>query len=203
MSTPIKDLRRHPKNAKKHPKSQIKKLAEYIKKTGWRVPIIVSKRSGFIVSGHGKLEAAKELGMEEVPVVFQEFSSEKEEIQFLLADNRLAELGQMDGDALSEVISELGSGADIELIGFDPADFAQVKPVKIQGKEEFSQEIGEANNYVVLVFKTDIDWTAALTHFELKPVSSRRRNGEAWFKGVGRVIDGGEYLKSITGSEED
>jgi len=58
----------NPANPNKHPDKQIKKLAEIIKHHGIRHPITVSKRSGFIVAGHGRLAAAKELGLTEYPV---------------------------------------------------------------------------------------------------------------------------------------
>ena len=60
-------LKENPKNPNKHPDSQIELLAKNIKYLGWRHPITVSKRSGFIVAGHGRLMAAKKLGLKIVP----------------------------------------------------------------------------------------------------------------------------------------
>jgi hypothetical protein len=68
--TATDDLKPNPNNPNKHPKEQIKQLAKIIKFNGWRAPITVSKRSGFIVRGHGRLAAAKELGTTSVPVDF-------------------------------------------------------------------------------------------------------------------------------------
>ena len=58
---PLKDLRPNPKNPNQHPPEQIKLLSSIIRATGWRGPITVSKRSGYIVKGHGRMMAA-ELG---------------------------------------------------------------------------------------------------------------------------------------------
>jgi ParB-like chromosome segregation protein Spo0J len=66
----------HPRNPNKHPEKQIELLARVIRHQGWRNPIVVSKRSGFIVSGHGRLQAAEKLGLEMVPVDLQDFASE-------------------------------------------------------------------------------------------------------------------------------
>ena len=62
---------------------------------------------------------------------------------------------------------------------------------------EFSEYLDESHNYVVLLFDNDVDWLSAQTHFELKSVSSKRQNGKPWSKGIGRVINGAEYLNSI------
>ena len=56
------------RNPNKHPKEQINALAKIIKRQGWRHPIVVSHRSGFVVKGHGRLLVAKELGAKQVPV---------------------------------------------------------------------------------------------------------------------------------------
>ena len=56
---PLKDLRPNPKNPNQHPPEQIKLLASIIRATGWRAPITVSKRSGLVAKGHGRLMAAQ------------------------------------------------------------------------------------------------------------------------------------------------
>ena len=61
----------------------------------------------------------------------------------------------------------------------------------------FSEYLEESNNYVVLIFDNDIDWLSAQTHFDLKTVHSKRQNGKPWSKGIGRVINGADYLKKI------
>ena len=67
----------NPRNPNKHPKEQITALAKIIKRQGWRHPIVVSNRSGFVVKGHGRLLAAKEIGAKQVPVDFQDYESEE------------------------------------------------------------------------------------------------------------------------------
>ncbi|MCC8177240.1 MAG: ParB N-terminal domain-containing protein, partial [Bacteroidales bacterium] len=65
----------NPKNPNTHPDSQIQLLGRIICQTGWRQPITVSKRSGFIVKGHGRLSAALLEGMEQVPVDYQNYTT--------------------------------------------------------------------------------------------------------------------------------
>ena len=103
----IEELRPHPKNPNTHPARQIEVLAKIIKATGWRSPVVVSKRSGFIVKGHGRLLAAKQAGFTEVPVDRQYYASDEEELADMVADNEIAELAEMDMDLRSELLAEL------------------------------------------------------------------------------------------------
>lgn len=121
----------HPRNTNKHPEKQIKMLAKIIQHHGWRHPIIVSKRSGFIVAGHGRLEAAKLLGLDEVPVDYQDFESEASEFQFLVADNKIAELAEHDDLKMVSEIKDLGlEDIDFELFGIDNFDFQEIPETK-------------------------------------------------------------------------
>jgi ParB-like chromosome segregation protein Spo0J len=117
---PLEKLVPNPRNPNQHPEAQVRLLAKVIAHQGWRSPIVVSKRSGFIVSGHGRYEAAKVLGLTAVPVDFQEFATDADEWAHLVADNRLAELAEVDGAALKEVLGELkAADFDMDLAGFD------------------------------------------------------------------------------------
>lgn len=115
----------NPRNPNQHPEEQIKMLAKVIKHQGWRAPITVSKRSGFIVRGHGRLAAALALGKGEVPVDFQEYDSDAAEWADLIADNRLAELSEIDKGILKDVLEELNvcddAVFDMELTGYSNA----------------------------------------------------------------------------------
>ena len=110
-----RDLTGNPRNPNKHPKEQIKLLAHIIQSQGWRAPITVSTRSGFIVRGHGRHEAALEIGAEAVPVDYQNYASEAEEWADLIADNRLSELSEIDNVTLADLITEMDTG-EIPLI---------------------------------------------------------------------------------------
>ena len=117
---PLEQLIPNPRNPNQHPEVQIRLLAKVIAHQGWRSPVVVSKRSGFIVSGHGRYEAAKVLGVSVVPVDYQEFATEADEWAHLIADNRLAELAESDSAAMRELLAELqAADFDIDLTGFD------------------------------------------------------------------------------------
>ena len=119
----IEELIPHPKNPNTHPQNQIKILAQNIRYHGWRHPIVVSKLSGYIVAGHGRLEAAQELGVSIVPVEYQDFSSEDNELAVLVGDNRLAELSSLDLNSLSDIVSQFkNDDFDTLLAGYDTTD---------------------------------------------------------------------------------
>ena len=125
----ITELIANPRNPNKHGDKQIALLAKIIRHQGWRSPVVVSKRSGFIVAGHGRMEAAKLLGVQTVPVDYQDFATEADEWAHLLADNRLAELSDTDGALLKDLIIDIDSSAqefDMDLSGFDAEELDRV-----------------------------------------------------------------------------
>lgn len=105
----------NPRNPNKHPKSQITQLAKIIKRQGWRHPIVVSNRSGFVVKGHGRLMAAQELGVLSVPVDCQDYESEASEYADLMADNKIQEFSELDIKMSADILRDIKDSGDIEL----------------------------------------------------------------------------------------
>ena len=130
----------HPRNPNRHPQKQIELLARIIRHQGWRNPIVISARSGFVVAGHGRLAAARLLGVSEVPVDVQAFETEADEWAHLVADNRIAELADMDEAGLGELLRDLGDveDFDLELTGFGEAEID-----KLLGEDEGADDIAE------------------------------------------------------------
>ena len=113
----------NPKNPNTHPKEQISLLSKIIKAQGWRQPITISTRSGLIVKGHGRLQAALLLGIDKVPVDLQNYATEAEEIADLTADNRLAELAEMNNTMLADILADFDTGEmPLELTGYTEDD---------------------------------------------------------------------------------
>jgi len=107
------------KNAKKHGKEQIEKLKDSINEFGFLTPCLID-RDFNLIAGHGRVEAAKELGIEKVPCVFIEGLSEEQRRAYILADNRLGELGEWDMGLVQAELAELNAlGFDVSLTGFD------------------------------------------------------------------------------------
>lgn len=117
---PIKDIKLNPKNRNHHPDDQILRLAKIIKSHGMRRPIIVSNRSNTVTCGHGRIMALKHLGVESVPVNFQDYRDEAEEYADAIADNAIAAWSQLDVAGIGSDIVDLPS-FDVELLGLkDP-----------------------------------------------------------------------------------
>lgn len=142
----IDELLAHPKNPNTHPQNQINLLAQNIRYHGWRHAIVVSKLSGYIVAGHGRLEAARELGVSIVPVEYQDFASEDNELAVLVGDNRLAELSSLDLNGLQDIIDGFKeTNFDAILAGFEPADLDALLGEKTPDfEEEGEKELSES-----------------------------------------------------------
>ena len=167
----------------------IDKVASSINEYGFQQPIVVDKNMVVIV-GHTRLLASKKLGLKKVPIAIADLSKSQAKA-YRLADNRTNEDSSWDEELLKGELLDLE--CLINTIGFEDSELEKLLEEPEPEDEpdvEFSEEIGEANNYIVLVFKNDIDWLSAQTHFNLKTVSSKRQNGKPWSKGIGRVVDG-------------
>ena len=106
-------------NPKEHPDDQVKKIASSIKNYGWDQPIVVDA-DGEIIKGHGRLQAAEVLGIDEVPVIRREDLTDAEAKAARIADNKTAESPWND-DTLAAELEQLDVDAaiDTETLGFD------------------------------------------------------------------------------------
>jgi len=123
----VASLVENPRNPNGHPESQIDLLAKIIANQGWRSPIVVSNRSGFIVKGHGRYQAALKLGVDTVPIDRQDYETEAQEWADLIADNRLSELAEINRSELKDLLEDLDDGDfDMDLTGFLEGDLADM-----------------------------------------------------------------------------
>lgn len=116
---PIGELKSDPKNRNKHSKEQIERLVKLIQFQGWRWPIIVSKQDGLIKAGHGRLLAARKMGLKTVPVSYQDFLTEEQAKAFQVSDNEISRWAELDLPGLNEDIVGLGPDFDLELLGLE------------------------------------------------------------------------------------
>lgn len=114
---PIKEVKVNPKNRNKHHPDQIERLAKIIEYQGFRNPIIVSSRTGLVVAGHGRLQAAKKMKLKEVPVMVQDFDNEAQEYACMVSDNAIAAWSELDLSAINTDIGDLGPDFDVDLLG--------------------------------------------------------------------------------------
>ena len=122
----IKNLKPNPLNPNEHPEEQIKLLAEIIKQVGWRDPITISNRSGFIVRGHGRFAAAVLLKMASVPVEYHDYDSEEEELADLVMDNKIKELSYLDRGKVRDLLSGFEDSSRRLMTGFNEVEIEKI-----------------------------------------------------------------------------
>jgi hypothetical protein len=115
---PLARLIPYARNARTHSEAQVAEIAGSIRAFGFSNPILVSE-TGDIIAGHGRLAAARKLGLTEAPVVVLRNLTEFERRQLVLADNRIALNAGWDKEMLSLELADLsGMGADLSALGF-------------------------------------------------------------------------------------
>lgn len=120
----ISEIKPYSKNAKKHTEKQIEQIADSIKEFGFNQPIVVDTEHVVIV-GHGRLEAAKLIGMTEVPVIIADLPPSKVKA-YRLADNKLNE-SDWDMQLVIEELAHLDD-SEIKLTGFDKESLSLFNP---------------------------------------------------------------------------
>lgn len=155
----IHELKPHPSNPNKHPERQLVLYADAIRQNGWREAITISRRSGFMICGHGAAEAARRLGSSEVPVEYQDYASEQEELADLLAHNRLPELAQTDGEKLRTVLLSLGGVGSTAAHGYSPAAIADIlEEVAPAPQYPITPRLNEAHRVLCIAVGNETDW---------------------------------------------
>jgi DNA modification methylase len=184
---PISWLRPFPNNPRKHSDAQVRALAKSIKGIGW-ARAIASDESGTILYGHGCCEAAKLLGLTEVPVTILKGLSAAQKRALVIADNRLAELAVWDNRLLAIELKELSLDLDfdVSVTGFEAAEI----DLLIGALSEQSAEEADA--------VPEVDRT--------KPAVSRE--GDLWQIGEHRIycgdaLDRDNYRKLLPGRKAD
>lgn len=164
---PVEKLVPYVNNARTHSPEQINKLRSSLREFGFVNPVIIDSDYG-IIAGHGRVMAAKEEGIGEVPCVFADYLTEAQKKAYILADNRMAMDAGWDEELLRLEIEALqGEDYDIGLTGFDEKDIAEL----------FAGEDGDARD-------DDFDVDEEL---QKPPVS---KSGDVWLLGRHRLICG-------------
>ena len=158
-------------NARTHNKEQILKLRSSLREFGFVNPVIIDKAYN-VLAGHGRIEAAKEEGIAEVPCVYADHLTEAQKKAYILADNRMALDAGWDEELLSVEMQELQElGFDLGLTGFDESEIADLFDIN---SDEAKQD--------------DFDVDAELE----KPCKSK--TGDIWHLGKHTVICGDSTL---------
>ena len=156
---PISKLVPYVNNARTHSPEQVMKLRSSLREFGFINPIIIDRDYG-IIAGHGRLLAAKEEGITEVPCVFVDYLTEAQKKAYILADNRMAMDAGWDEELLRVEIEALqGEAFDVSLTGFDEKELADLfKDGNDSDAEEDDYDLSAALEKAAFVKRGDI-WT--------------------------------------------
>ena len=131
------------KNARTHSDEQVSQIAASILEFGFTNPVLVDSKCG-VIAGHGRLMAAKQLGLKEVPVIVLDHLNEKQKRAYILADNKLALNAGWDEAVLAEELAALiDSGYETDVIGFSKQELAEFLPEEAAEENERADEIPE------------------------------------------------------------
>jgi ParB-like chromosome segregation protein Spo0J len=129
-------------NPKEHPEEQVNKIASSIKNYGWDQPIVVDA-DGEIIKGHGRLQAAEKLGIDEVPVIWREDLSDAEARAARIADNKTAE-SPWDDETLGSELSILeDEPIAMDTLGFDEDELDSVIGEASLDDEDIAEAFGD------------------------------------------------------------
>lgn len=118
-------------NARTHDDNQVTQIASSIKEFGFNNPILIDDKNG-IIAGHGRLMAAKKLGLIEAPTIKLSHLSDAQRKAYILADNRIAMNSGWDNELLALELKELDGDIDLSLLGFDADELnALINPVEL------------------------------------------------------------------------
>ena len=135
----VEDLIPYARNSRTHSDAQVDKIAASIKEFSFLNPVITDGDNG-IVAGHGRIMAAKKLGMESVPVIEAKHLTEAQRRAYVIADNRLAEIADWDQDILKVELDDISQDIDLEILGFDVFDDKKPDTSYQQGETDFGYE---------------------------------------------------------------
>lgn len=122
----------HPDNENKHPEEQIRSLSKVIAKIGIRHAIHISKQSGKVCGGHGRAESFQKLGYGEVPIIWENFKDEIEEINYRASDN-IGQYAEFNNEVYTLNLEKLGidlEEADLEEFGILNVEIEKIEETK-------------------------------------------------------------------------
>ena len=123
---PIDRLRPYERNPRTHTDAQVDQIAASMVEFGWTNPILVDENAG-ILAGHGRLLAARQLGLADVPVIRFEHLSEAQKRAYLIADNQLAMQAGWSEELLAQELAWLRDESfDLDLVGFDATELERL-----------------------------------------------------------------------------
>ncbi len=172
---PLERLSAYPRNPRTHSDEQVAQIAASIVEFGWTNPVLVAG-DGTVIAGHGRLEAARRLGLDAVPVVVLDHLTEAQRRAYVIADNKLALNAGWNEELLAAELHALnGENFDLSLTGFDEAELDRLM-APLDDASESDESAGEGDDVANEVPEP--------------PRESISRVGDLWHLGEHRLLCG-------------
>ena len=197
-------LKENPLNPRKHPQAQRRALFQSLKALKWVKPLLLNRRTGNLIDGHMRRQAAIEMGVTLVPVIIVDLDPEQEKMALASLDTitTMAKIDDAEYEELMKSVHESDEELYQALQGRMEDDEETELDIANIVHEDDDEETplhlvpGEQYNYVMLLFRNDLDWLAAIEHFDInKPAKDLLHNSKV--VGRTRVIEGSKYLADI------
>ena len=183
-------------NPRQLTKEQHKHLKDSIQRFGLVDPIIVNKnkdRKNVIIGGHQRVRIAKELKMEDIPVLELDLTYDREKVLNIRLNKNM---GEWDYDILANMF-DIDELLDIGISEKEFNKMLNIPDEKEEPEMEISLELMEEHNYVLFYFDNTLDWNVAKEILDIKTVVKEGYTDTYKQTGVGRVKDGKELLKKL------
>ena len=180
----VSALKPYARNPRTHSRKQVRQIANSIESFGWTNPVLID-RDGGVIAGHGRLEAAKLLGLDQVPTIRLEDMTEAQKRAYVLADNKLAENAGWDRELLAlelQGLFELDLDFDITITGFETAEIdLLIDGLDVAGDDDEADRVPEVGDGPVMSRPGDL-WQLG-RHRLLCADATRRRSFERLMAG--------------------
>jgi len=204
----LSELNPDPDNTRVHDDRNITTIMESLEKFEQYRPFIVQKKGMIVRIGNGMLEAMKRLEWTEGDAIIKDITDD-EATTLSILDNRTSELAEWDNQLLLDSIENLPEDYK-KIIGFTDVELLDilngVDKLKALGNEEgekenpdieFTQELLEKHNYIVLYFDNEVDWLQLESVYPLETVKALDSKKGFQKMGVGRVVSGKDFLTKV------
>lgn len=185
-------------NPRKLTQHEARSIQDSIDEFGMVEPIVVNgnkDRFNIIIGGHQRYNLCKARGMTEMPVVYVDIADVKKEQELNLRLNKSA--GSWDWDKIFNIDEEI-----LLTSGFTHKELeSHYRFSKERPEIEFTEELYEAHNYVVLYFDNEVDWLQLQTLYPLNSVKALDSKEKYEKKGIGRVVKGSDFLDKVLGKK--
>lgn len=169
----LADIKPNPRNARVHSSAQVAKIARLIESVGFTVPLIVDE-SMTVLAGHGRLTAAKKLGLKTLPCVVLSGLSEAQRRAYALADNNVALDATWDEGALGQELRALIGTPELHLPGFEFAELAKLLELEpAEDEQDASPQLGGMEFRVVVDCSDESHQAELLSRFEAEGLTCR------------------------------